>query len=98
MLIYNAEPQQLNRVLPGFLLFPAFLIDDLASFGAFDSVKMPQEFQVVRCYSCQTFQGQQVKKAKKWSCKVCGEKQSYAKIYGQGEPFITFAVEWHVEI
>lgn len=45
---------------------------------------MPQEFQVVRCYSCQKFQGQQVKKAKKWSCKVCGEKQSYAKIYGQG--------------
>jgi len=25
-----------------------------------------------------------VKKAKKWSCKVCGEKQSYLKVYGQG--------------
>jgi len=46
--------------------------------------RMPQEFQVVRCFSCQTFQGQQVKKAKKWRCKVCGEKQSYCKVYGQG--------------
>lgn len=26
----------------------------------------------------------QVKKANKWTCKVCGEKQSISKIYGQG--------------
>jgi len=25
-----------------------------------------------------------VKKANKWACKVCGEKQSYQKVYGQG--------------
>ncbi|XP_064597522.1 MRN complex-interacting protein-like [Liolophura sinensis] len=45
---------------------------------------MPQEFQVLRCYSCDTFQVHQVKKAKKWNCKVCGEKQSLIKVFGQG--------------
>ncbi|XP_018592828.2 MRN complex-interacting protein [Scleropages formosus] len=45
---------------------------------------MGQEFHVLRCFSCQTFQVQQVKKSKKWSCKMCGEKQSLIKVYGQG--------------
>ncbi|KAG7271179.1 hypothetical protein CRUP_034694, partial [Coryphaenoides rupestris] len=45
---------------------------------------MVQEFQVLRCYSCQTFQVQQVKKAKTWSCKMCGEKQSVLKEFGRG--------------
>ncbi|KAG8438969.1 hypothetical protein GDO86_005232 [Hymenochirus boettgeri] len=45
---------------------------------------MVQEFQVLCCFSCQTFQVHQVKKSKKWSCKLCGEKQSLVKIYGQG--------------
>ncbi|XP_053361465.1 MRN complex-interacting protein isoform X1 [Clarias gariepinus] len=45
---------------------------------------MGQEFHVVRCFSCQTFQVQQVKKSKKWSCKMCGEKQSLIKEYGRG--------------
>ncbi|CAL8262317.1 unnamed protein product [Lota lota] len=45
---------------------------------------MGQEFHVLRCYSCQTFQVQQVKKAKKWSCKMCGEKQSVFKEFGRG--------------
>ncbi|XP_063301481.1 MRN complex-interacting protein [Pelobates fuscus] len=45
---------------------------------------MVQEFQVLRCFSCQTFQVHQVKKSKKWNCKMCGEKQSLLKIYGQG--------------
>ncbi|MEE6478570.1 hypothetical protein FKM82_011877 [Ascaphus truei] len=45
---------------------------------------MVQEFQVLRCSSCHTFQVQQVKKSKKWNCKLCGEKQSLIKIYGQG--------------
>ncbi|XP_062856935.1 MRN complex-interacting protein [Trichomycterus rosablanca] len=45
---------------------------------------MVQEFQVVRCFSCKTFQVQQVKKSKKWSCKMCGEKQSLMKEYGRG--------------
>ncbi|KAG8579452.1 hypothetical protein GDO81_010896 [Engystomops pustulosus] len=45
---------------------------------------MVQEFQVLRCYSCQAFQVHQVKKSKKWSCKLCGEKQSLLKVYGQG--------------
>ncbi|XP_046848654.1 MRN complex-interacting protein-like [Xenia sp. Carnegie-2017] len=42
------------------------------------------EICVVRCFSCETFQGQQVKKGKKWTCKVCGEKQSFKKIFAQG--------------
>ncbi|XP_073777681.1 MRN complex-interacting protein isoform X3 [Danio rerio] len=45
---------------------------------------MVQEFNVLRCFSCQTFQVQQVKKAKKWTCKVCGEKQSLIKEFGRG--------------
>ncbi|XP_035266784.1 MRN complex-interacting protein isoform X2 [Anguilla anguilla] len=45
---------------------------------------MVQEFHVLRCFSCQTFQVHQVKKSKKWSCKMCGEKQSLVKVYGRG--------------
>ncbi len=45
---------------------------------------MPQEFQVLRCYTCQTFQVHQVKKTLKWNCKMCGEKQSIKKVFGRG--------------
>ncbi|XP_066572787.1 MRN complex-interacting protein isoform X2 [Amia ocellicauda] len=45
---------------------------------------MVQEFQVLRCFSCKTFQVQQVKKSKKWNCKMCGEKQTLMKLFGQG--------------
>ncbi|XP_052823914.1 MRN complex-interacting protein [Octopus bimaculoides] len=45
---------------------------------------MPQVFHVVRCCECETFQVQQVKKVRKWSCKVCGQKQSLIKEYGRG--------------
>ncbi|KAJ8983346.1 hypothetical protein NQ317_003151 [Molorchus minor] len=46
--------------------------------------KMPQEFQVLQCYCCQTFQVDIVKKVLKWSCKMCGEKQSVKKIFAKG--------------
>ncbi|EDV20419.1 uncharacterized protein TRIADDRAFT_61072 [Trichoplax adhaerens] len=45
---------------------------------------MGRTFLVLRCFSCHTFQVQQEVKAKKWSCKVCGWKQSFVKIYGNG--------------
>ncbi|XP_041700727.1 MRN complex-interacting protein [Coregonus clupeaformis] len=45
---------------------------------------MVQEFHVLRCCSCQTYQVQQVKKSKKWNCKLCGEKQSVIKVFGRG--------------
>ncbi|XP_036932454.1 MRN complex-interacting protein isoform X2 [Acanthopagrus latus] len=45
---------------------------------------MVQEFHVVRCFSCQTFQVQQVKKVNRWSCKLCGEKQSLLQEFGRG--------------
>ncbi|GAB1602394.1 hypothetical protein Ahia01_000518700 [Argonauta hians] len=45
---------------------------------------MPQIFHVVRCCECETFQVQQVKKVRKWSCKVCGQKQSLLREYGRG--------------
>ncbi|XP_068753082.1 MRN complex-interacting protein-like [Montipora capricornis] len=45
---------------------------------------MVQEFIILRCFSCTTFQVHQVKKSKKWTCKVCGEKQSVKKVYAQG--------------
>ncbi|KAM9741512.1 MRN complex-interacting protein isoform 1-T2 [Menidia menidia] len=45
---------------------------------------MGQEFHVVRCFSCQSFQVQQVKKTSRWSCKLCGQKQSLLKEFGRG--------------
>ncbi|XP_072251198.1 MRN complex-interacting protein [Leuresthes tenuis] len=45
---------------------------------------MVQEFHVVRCFTCQAFQVQQVKKVNRWSCKLCGQKQSLLKEFGQG--------------
>ncbi|XP_010752975.1 MRN complex-interacting protein isoform X1 [Larimichthys crocea] len=45
---------------------------------------MVQEFHVVRCFSCQSFQVQQVKKVSRWTCKVCGHKQSLLKEFGRG--------------
>ncbi|XP_062977626.1 MRN complex-interacting protein [Elgaria multicarinata webbii] len=45
---------------------------------------MAQQFQVLRCCSCHVFQVQQVKKSKKWNCKICDEKQSILKVFGEG--------------
>ncbi|XP_044060970.1 MRN complex-interacting protein isoform X2 [Siniperca chuatsi] len=45
---------------------------------------MVQEFHVLQCFSCQSFQVQQVKKVNRWSCKLCGEKQSLLKEFGRG--------------
>ncbi|KAK1903937.1 MRN complex-interacting protein [Dissostichus eleginoides] len=42
---------------------------------------MGQEFLVLRCFTCQSFQ---VKKVNKWTCKLCGEKQSLLKEFGRG--------------
>ncbi|KAK9813611.1 hypothetical protein WJX73_010551 [Symbiochloris irregularis] len=41
---------------------------------------MPQ-YQAVRCYSCETFQVQQIKKVDKFNCSLCGEKQSVKLVY-----------------
>ncbi|XP_071143510.1 MRN complex-interacting protein-like [Mytilus edulis] len=48
---------------------------------------MPQEFNVLQCYKCQTFQVHQVKKSTKWNCKLCGEKQSIKKVFGRGSGY-----------
>ncbi|KAK8746379.1 hypothetical protein OTU49_017378 [Cherax quadricarinatus] len=45
---------------------------------------MGQEFHVVRCFSCLAFQSHQVRKDRKFVCKLCGEKQSVKKDYGRG--------------
>ena len=45
---------------------------------------MPQQFQILRCFSCEMFQVQIVKKKNgKWQCKVCNIKQSIKYIYGK---------------
>ena len=41
---------------------------------------MPQTFHVLRCCRCEVFQVQQEKKVKKWTCKMCGEKQSVLRV------------------
>eukprot|EP01137_Pigoraptor_chileana_P001748 Opistho-2@2092 len=45
-----------------------------------------QTFMVVRCCAdhCATFQVHQVNKAKKWTCKICGTKQSVRKTFVEG--------------
>ncbi|CAH0406063.1 unnamed protein product [Chilo suppressalis] len=45
---------------------------------------MPQVFQILRCYMCNVFQVHQTKKANKFACKMCGEKQSIKRHYGVG--------------
>jgi hypothetical protein len=48
---------------------------------------MPQEFQVLRCFSCETFQVDIVKKSNvKWQCKLCGEKQSIKSVLVEDPP------------
>ncbi|XP_026363497.3 MRN complex-interacting protein [Ursus arctos] len=44
----------------------------------------PQRFRVLRCCSCRLFQAHQEKKSLKWTCKACGEKQSFLRTYGEG--------------
>ncbi|XP_064213084.1 MRN complex-interacting protein isoform X2 [Tribolium castaneum] len=44
---------------------------------------MPQEYHVLQCFSCETFQVDIVKKLPKWACKMCGEKQSVKKVYAK---------------
>ncbi|XP_012666432.1 MRN complex-interacting protein [Otolemur garnettii] len=44
----------------------------------------PQRARVLRCCSCCLFQAHQVKKSVKWTCKACGEKQSFVRAYGEG--------------
>ncbi|XP_064336245.1 MRN complex-interacting protein isoform X3 [Camelus dromedarius] len=39
----------------------------------------PQQARVLRCCSCRLFQAHQVKKSLKWTCKACGEKQSFLR-------------------
>ncbi|XP_054245331.1 MRN complex-interacting protein [Indicator indicator] len=41
-------------------------------------------FWVLRCCFCRRFQVQQAKRSGKWSCCVCGQRQTVQKIYGQG--------------
>ncbi|XP_011873163.1 PREDICTED: UPF0544 protein C5orf45 homolog [Vollenhovia emeryi] len=45
---------------------------------------MPQEMNVLCCYSCKMYQVHIVKKARKWQCKLCNAKQSVKQIYFQG--------------
>ncbi|PNJ18569.1 MRNIP isoform 5 [Pongo abelii] len=40
----------------------------------------PQRSRVLRCCSCRLFQAHQVKKSVKWTCKACGEKQSFLRV------------------
>ncbi|XP_067588696.1 MRN complex-interacting protein isoform X5 [Pseudorca crassidens] len=39
----------------------------------------PQQVRVLRCSCCRLFQAHQVKKSLKWTCKACGEKQSFLR-------------------
>ncbi|KAM8940817.1 MRN complex-interacting protein isoform 1-T1 [Lycaon pictus] len=43
-----------------------------------------QRARVLRCFRCRLFQAHQEKKSLKWTCKACGEKQSFLQTYGEG--------------
>ncbi|KAM8798853.1 MRN complex-interacting protein [Eudromia elegans] len=45
---------------------------------------MAPRFWVLRCCGCRLFQVQQAKRSGKWSCAVCGQKQTVQKVYGEG--------------
>ena len=45
---------------------------------------MAQEFVVLECCQCHTYQVHQSKKATKWLCKMCGHKQSFKQFFGRG--------------
>ncbi|KAM6251229.1 MRN complex-interacting protein [Porphyrio hochstetteri] len=45
---------------------------------------MAPQFWALRCCSCRLFQVQQAKRSGKWSCSVCGQRQTVQKVYGQG--------------
>ncbi|XP_070272885.1 MRN complex-interacting protein [Myotis yumanensis] len=44
----------------------------------------PAQARVLRCCRCRLFQAHQMKKSLKWTCKACGEKQSFLRAYGEG--------------
>ncbi|CAF0765886.1 unnamed protein product [Brachionus calyciflorus] len=47
---------------------------------------MPQIFNIVKCYQCNMYQVDIDKKStNKWTCKLCGSKQSLKQIFFQGE-------------
>uniref|UniRef100_E5RIC8 MRN complex interacting protein n=1 Tax=Homo sapiens TaxID=9606 RepID=E5RIC8_HUMAN len=48
-----------------------------------------QRSRVLRCCSCRLFQAHQVKKSVKWTCKACGEKQSFLQEKQPGWPRLT---------
>lgn len=45
---------------------------------------MPQEMNILCCFSCKMYQVHIVKKAKKWECKICNAKQLLKRVYFQG--------------
>ena len=45
---------------------------------------MPEEFVVLRCKECRMFQKHISGKSTKFCCKICGEKQSILRCYGNG--------------
>ena len=44
-------------------------------------ISMPQEFHVIRCFSCSCFQVQLSKKSTKFKCTMCGTNQTLQKVY-----------------
>lgn len=58
-----------------------------------------QQFHAVQCFSCSTFQVQQVKKVAKFKCAVCGDKQSVRQVCpaaGMPRPGVKLCTEvWH---
>ena len=45
---------------------------------------MDKDFLVLQCCDCAQFCVQATTKNRKWSCRVCGKKQSIVKVYGRG--------------
>lgn len=53
---------------------------------------MPQEFIVIRCCECDTFQVHISKKSNKWVCKICQTKQSVKRIFYHGSAKVSRAL------
>ncbi len=42
---------------------------------------MPLEYQCVRCVQCEAIMAKQATKSDKWSCKLCGAKQTLTRVF-----------------
>lgn len=62
---------------------PLLLVGSIHPLSISLFVLISMEFLALRCCECNTFNSQQRTKSHKWQCKLCGAKQSIARVFFQ---------------